>query len=67
MGPSTARFDLTPLPGGRTRLSLTTAHELDVSPSIYWLPIAKWVTHQNKVRVLSHFARLAEAGEPAHP
>jgi hypothetical protein len=57
----TARFDLEPLPGGGTRLTLTTTHELDLNPAFYWTPIAEWVTRQNKARVLSHFKRLAEA------
>jgi hypothetical protein len=56
----TARFDLTPLPDGRTRLTLTTTHELDLNPAFYWTPIAEWATRQNKARVLAHFKRLAE-------
>ncbi len=59
----TARFELTPIPGG-TRLTLTTTHELDLNPSIYWTPLAEWVTRQNQVRVLTHFKRLAEKPDP---
>jgi hypothetical protein len=68
---SNAQFDLTPLPGDKTSLTLTTNHELDIEPGAYWTPIARWVTHQNKVRVLTYFKALAEsrshppAGRPA--
>lgn len=55
-----ARFIITPLPNGMTRLSLATHHELDLEPALYWLPIAEWATHVNKVRVLSHFRTQAE-------
>jgi hypothetical protein len=56
-----ARFTITPLANGKTRLSLATRHELDLEPALYWLPIAQWATHANKVRVLQHFRRQAEA------
>jgi hypothetical protein len=55
-----AEFDITPIPGG-SRLTLKTTHELDLNPAFYWAPIARWVTHQNEVRVLTHFRGLAEA------
>jgi hypothetical protein len=57
-----ARFAITPLANGHTRLSLATRHELDLNPAFYWLPITKWAVHANKSRVLAHFARQAEAG-----
>jgi hypothetical protein len=60
-----ARFTLTPLANGHTRLSLATRHELDLNPAFYWLPIAKWAIHANKARVLAHFAQQAEAAD--HP
>ena len=56
-----ARFTITPLSDGKTRLSLATRHELDLEPALYWIPIAEWATHANKVRVLEHFRRQAEA------
>ena len=56
-----ARFTITPLADGKTRLTLTTQHELDLEPALYWMPIAQWATHANKVRVLAHFRRQAEA------
>jgi hypothetical protein len=55
----TAEFDIAAIPGG-SRLTLKTTHELDLNPAFYWAPIAQWVTHQNKVRVLTHFRDLAE-------
>ena len=57
-----ARFTITPLPSGMTRLTLATSHELDLEPVLYWMPIAEWATHANKVRVLDHFRQQAEAG-----
>ncbi|HWA62837.1 MAG TPA: hypothetical protein VG939_15755 [Caulobacteraceae bacterium] len=55
-----ARFDIEALPGGRSRLTLTTHHELDLEPALYWTPIAQWAVHANKRRVLAHFAAQAE-------
>ena len=56
-----ARFSITPMANGHTRLSLATRHELDLNPVFYWLPIAEWAIHTNKARVLAHFAGQAEA------
>jgi hypothetical protein len=55
-----AKFTLKPLGRGRTRLTLETQHSLDLEPAIYWIPLAQWAIHENKVRVLAHFARQAE-------
>jgi len=57
-------FDLQPLPGGRTRLSITGQHELDLEPALYWAPLARWVISANEQRVLEHIRRQAE-GLPA--
>jgi len=57
-----ARFSITPLPGGRSRLTLATHHDLDLAPAVYWTPMAQWAVHANKQRVLNHFRRQAEAG-----
>jgi hypothetical protein len=56
-----AKFTLTPLPDGRTRLALETEHDLKLEPAIYWTPIAHWAITANKTRVLEHFAKRAEA------
>jgi hypothetical protein len=63
----TARFDLSPAPGGETRLTLTTTHELNLNPAAYWVPIASWIVHENRLRVLQHFRRLAEAQIAGQP
>jgi hypothetical protein len=55
-----AHFNIEPLPNGRTRLSLVTLHDLKLEPALYWIPIAQWAIHENKARVLAHFARRAE-------
>src|SRR5258706_3259364 len=60
-----ARFTITKLVDGHTLLSLATRHELDLNPGFYWLPMAKWAIHANKVRVLEHFAQQAEAAATA--
>ena len=56
-----ARILLTPLEGGRTRLTLETTHELDLQPSYYWLPMVRWVVRENKARVLTQMKAQAEA------
>ncbi len=53
-------FALEALPGGHIRLTETTAHELRLDPVPYWLPIARWVIHQNNQRVLEHIRTDAE-------
>ena len=59
------RLTITPLANGNMRLSSATSHELHLRPAFYWLPITKWAIHENKVRVLAHFARQAEAAAAA--
>ena len=60
-----ARFTITPLANGHTRLTLATRHELDLEPALYWMPFAQWAVHSNKVRVLAHFRDQAEASVAA--
>jgi len=55
-----ARFTLSGLPGGRTRLTLATDHTLRIGPSAYFLPLAHWAVSENKRRVLAHFRDRAE-------
>lgn len=56
------RFDLTPLPGGRTRLTATADHILRIDPIPYWEPIARWAIGQNVARVLADVRNHAESG-----
>ena len=55
-----AVFTIDPIGPGRTRLTLTTHHVLDLAPLAYWTPIAQWAVHKNKRRVLAHFRDQAE-------
>jgi uncharacterized membrane protein YhaH (DUF805 family) len=55
-------FDLTPLPGGRTRLEGTTHYTLAMYPQPYWTVYAELLLHAIHRRVLVHIKALAEAG-----
>lgn len=55
-----ARIGLEPLSDGRTRLTLTTNHEMDLQPAAYWLPMARWIVRENKARVLRQMKAQAE-------
>lgn len=55
------RFDLAPLPGGRTRLTATADHVLRIDPAPYWEPIARWAIKRNVTRVLTDIRTDAEA------
>ena len=46
------RFSMTPLAGGRTRLTIEAAHILRIDPVLYWDPIARWAIRTNVRRVL---------------
>ncbi len=59
------RFDLVPLPGGRTRLTVRAGHVLRIDPGLYWEPIARWAIGQNVGRVLTDIRRDAEARHEA--
>ncbi len=59
------RFDLVPLPGGRTRLTVRAGHVLRIDPVLYWGPIARWAIGQNVERVLSDVRRDAEGRQRA--
>jgi len=45
-------FTLTPLPDGRTRLTIADSHLLRLEPALYWEPMARWAIAQNVERVL---------------
>lgn len=53
-------FELTPMADGRTRVALSTSHELKLDPVLYWLPLARWVVSQDDARVLNHIRAQAE-------
>lgn len=55
------RFDMVPLPGGRTRLTARADHVLRIDPGLYWEPIARWAIQQNVTRVLTDVRRDAES------
>jgi hypothetical protein len=31
-----------------------------IEPALYWLPLARWATHEDERRVLRHYRRVAE-------
>ncbi len=55
------RFDLAPLAGGRTRLTVRADHVLRIDPVLYWGPIARWAIGQNVGRVLTTYAEMPSA------
>jgi len=58
-------FELEPAPDGNaTRIIERTSHEIRLDPVLYWLPMARWVVHQNNARVLDHVRRQAERTTP---
>lgn len=54
-------FEMLPLPGARTRLSVRSAHSLRLDPAPYWEPMAAWAIRVNNRRVLAHFKARSEA------
>lgn len=54
------RYILTPLPGGRTRLTLEATTILHIDPIAYWEPIARWAFRTNVRRVLADARHKAE-------
>lgn len=59
------RFDLTPLPDDRTRLTVSAGHVLRIDPVLYWGPIARWAIGQNVSRILADVQRDAEGRHEA--
>jgi uncharacterized membrane protein YhaH (DUF805 family) len=53
-------FELAVRSDGHTEVIERTSHELKLEPVLYWLPLARWVVHQNNARVLAHIRRQAE-------
>jgi uncharacterized membrane protein YhaH (DUF805 family) len=56
-------FELVPLPDGRTEIVERTSHQLRLDPAFYWLPLARWIVHENNARVLDHVKRQAEQAQ----
>lgn len=59
------RFEIEPLSGQRSRLTILAAHRLRIDPIIYWEPIARWAASSNTRRVLRDLKAKAEAGSRA--
>jgi len=55
------RFELTPLPGGRTRLEGVTWYSHDLWPASYWRLWSNYIIHRIHLRVLEHIEKEAEA------
>ena len=55
------RFELEPLSGQRTRLTIRAAHRLRIDPVVYWEPIARWAASSNTRRVLQDLKLKAES------
>ncbi len=54
------QFQLTPLPGGRTRLEGTTWYRHTMWPAAYWQVWSDYIIHRIHMRVLRHIAARAE-------
>ena len=54
------QFELTPLPGGRTRLAGTTWYEHRMWPQTYWRWWSDFLIHRIHARVLEHVRDLSE-------
>src|SRR5262249_11910137 len=53
-------FEIVPRADGRSDIVERTSHELRLEPIFYWLPMARWIVHENNARVLAHIRRQAE-------
>jgi hypothetical protein len=60
-------FDLAPLSGGRTRLTVRSTSTLALDPAPYWAPMARWAISSNNRRVLAHLKAKAEAHPRPQP
>ncbi len=59
--PRHAIFELTPLPGGRTRLDGTSYYRDNIWPALYWRFWSDAIIHTIHARVFEHIKRLSEA------
>jgi len=55
-----ASFELEDCGAQMTRLTLRSTHVLRLEPTLYWLPLVKWVVEENKARVLRHIRLLSD-------
>ncbi len=53
-------FEIVPLANGGSRVLETTRHELRLDPILYWMQFARWIIHENNMRVLTHMRDQAE-------
>jgi uncharacterized membrane protein YhaH (DUF805 family) len=53
-------FELIRRSDGGTDIVERTSHELRLDPVPYWLPMTRWIVHQNNARVLQHIRSHAE-------
>lgn len=57
---SGGQFELTELPGGRTKLAGTTWYQHHMWPATYWRLWSDWIIHRIHLRVLDHVKGLSE-------
>ena len=60
------QFELTPLPGNRTRLTGTTWYTDRIWPSAYWELWSDYIIHRIHMRVLQHIQSDAERAAKSH-
>jgi len=53
-------FEIESLTAKRVRLVERTSHELKIDPVFYWLPMARYMVHENNARVLAHIKQQSE-------
>lgn len=58
-------FDMVPLSGGRTKLTVRSTSTLALDPAPYWAPLARWAITANNRRVLAHLKAVSE--QPVGP
>src|SRR5262249_34030937 len=53
-------FEIRPQANGDTELVERSSHVLRLEPALYWLPMARWVVHENNSRVFRPIRQQAE-------
>jgi hypothetical protein len=54
-------FEIVPVGNRECQLVEHTEHELRLDPVLYWMPFARWIIHENNMRVLTHIRDQATA------